>query len=80
MSEDPSEGITEDQYRAQLKRLGLRPTQARTEKHTIYIATVDDAVVSVPHPHLQDALQRKETIERLKLVLGITWTTYTGPT
>lgn len=80
MSDKPEdEGLTEDQYRAQLRRLGLRPTGISTELHTMYITTVDDQVVPVPHVNLQTPQQRKETIERIKRNFGVDWGGYAGP-
>jgi hypothetical protein len=58
--------MTVDEYYAIIKRLGLRPTKV---PH-VY-ASVSGDFHSVPDPSEHSEAQRAETIERLKLLLGI---------
>jgi hypothetical protein len=62
--------LTIEQYRAELKKLGLRPHGATTENTDFYL-TRDNSLESVPKPEGQTAAQRQETISKLKLRLGI---------
>ncbi len=75
---DKDEGLREDQYLAQIKRLGLFPTDIRTEKHTVH-STADGEAVSVPDPEPLTARQRKVAIDRIKRRLGIGFPGYHGP-
>jgi hypothetical protein len=63
-------GLTEDGYRAELKKLGLHPSGASTGKNDFY-RTRDGSLQAVPQPDFQTPQQRRETIEKLKLQLGI---------
>ena len=67
MSDD---GITSEQYLAQLKKLGLSPTRFRYNKHTIY-NTADGDTISVLDPDGQTVEQRAETLQRVRDRLGI---------
>lgn len=71
--------MTADEYRAALAALGLRPTQAHGEKSRIY-STVRGEPYSVDDPEWQTAEQRAETIERLKVLMGVSLPLYRGPT
>ena len=75
---DKDEGLSEAQYLAQIKRLGLFPTDIRTEKHTVH-STVDGEAISVPNPESLSPRQRKVAIEGLKRSLGIEFPGYHGP-
>lgn len=75
---DEDEGLTEDQYFAQVRLLGLFPTDIRTEKHTIH-STVDGNAVPVPNPEHLTPCQRKAAIEEIKRHLGIGFPGYHGP-
>jgi hypothetical protein len=58
--------MTVDEYYAIVKRLGLRPSNV---PH-VYVSVGGD-FHSVPDPSKHSEAQRAETIERLKLLLGI---------
>jgi hypothetical protein len=58
--------MTIDEYYAEVRRLGLRPSAI---PH-IYLSRTND-VHSVPDANYQSPEQRSETIVRLKFVMGI---------
>jgi hypothetical protein len=58
--------MTVDEYYAIIKRLGLRPTKV---PH-VYASVAGD-LHSVPDPSRRSDAQRAETIERIKMLLGI---------
>jgi hypothetical protein len=58
--------MTVDEYYAEIKRLGLRPTKV---PH-VYLSASKD-VHSVPDPSGHKEGQRLETIEKIKVRLGI---------
>ena len=60
--------MTEEEYYAIIKRLGLRPTRFKET-----FVTLRNEPYNVPLASKQAPKQREETIERLKLHLGITW-------
>jgi hypothetical protein len=63
--------LTTDGYHAELKKLGLRPSGSNsTETHDFYL-TRDHLLQSVMKPELQTPAQRRETIDRLKRLLGV---------
>lgn len=66
--------MTEEEYWAEIKRLGLKPTDIKTEKNFVY-RTVYGEPHSVPDPAQLAEDDRKTVIDRLKRVLGIgSWT------
>ena len=58
--------MTVAEYYAEIKRLGLEQTPVRQ----IY-RTASGEMLSVPDPSMHTAEQRQETINRLKILLGI---------
>jgi hypothetical protein len=62
--------MTEEQYEAELKKLGLRRHGLSTG-YTDYYLTRENTFEALPKPGMQTAAQRQETIERLKKRLGI---------
>jgi hypothetical protein len=58
--------MTVDEYYAEVRRLGLRPT----EVPHVYLSASKD-VHSVPDPSGHSDAQRAETIEKIKIRLGI---------
>jgi len=66
MTED---GLTVQEYHAQIRALGLRPV---SNLSTTYI-TVNGEPQNVPAASEQTPKQRAETIEWLKECLGIRW-------
>lgn len=59
--------MTEDEYYAVVKRLGLRPSNILT----VYLTSENEAY-NVPLANRQTPEQREETISKLRLRLGIT--------
>lgn len=62
--------MTEEQYEAEIKKLGLRRHGLSTA-YTDYYLTRDNTLEALPKPRVQTPAQRRETIERLKKRLGI---------
>jgi len=71
-------GMTVDGYRAQVRRLGLRPTTYSTPETTIHLSAEGEPI-PVANPEWQTPTQRAQTIERLKARLGVGLGTYQGP-
>jgi hypothetical protein len=69
MSDDYSI-YSEEQFKAQLKKLGLTPSTFSHSGHTIYI-TADGDTISVLDANRQTPAQRYETIQKVKDRLGI---------
>jgi len=69
--------MTADGYRAQVRRLGLRPTTCSTGQTTIHLSAEGEPI-PVANPEWQTPTQRVQTIERLKARLGVGLGTYRG--
>jgi hypothetical protein len=60
--------MTEEEYYAQVSKLGLRPSKIPT----VY-QTADGDPYNVPMPGRYTPEQRAEFIERLKTIMGVGW-------
>lgn len=60
--------MTCEEYYAIVRRYGLRPS---ANVNHVYLTVAGDPVC-VPDCHKQTAAQRRETIEEIKAILGIT--------
>lgn len=70
--------LSEDEYRAEVHRLGLRPTGVATAMTEVYRTPFGD-FTSLNRPGTLSPADRYEHIERLKRRLGITLPLYRGP-
>ena len=64
------EGLSVEGYRAQVSMLGLKPTGTNTGITTIHRSREMD-LIPVANPEWQTSEQRQETIDKLKLRMGV---------
>ena len=72
------EGLSTEQYWAEVKRLGLRSAATAVSNHVLHVTAAGE-FVSVRLPDDLTPNQRYQAIERIKRYLGIEFPLYRGP-